>query len=350
MTDSITRQQFISDLSGQSATVADLESGPDRLVAARADLDGDGTIAGRDELHALFDTLDRRDDTQTNAVRVSQGGTRTALGRQIDALRPKFTPVSATAARPTRLSDGERMAQGGSHSMNDASEAHWEGVDTTGIGTRYGPQSNYASMTATQRQQWIENNRLPGTNPEAPERCACITWAMEHLEQAYIRAGRFEQWNQIRARVVADDLRGTTLAQALQDDGWEAVYFNPDVNDRTRGDEHPFTAALAAQGRAYYGVVPDHQIINYGRATNPDTTGLDALDDVPFFFGVAHGGTHTFVGGQGTVVGRRAVVNEYHWDGEPNERDAIEERTLSDFSTQWRSGILMVPPDTWPDP
>lgn len=349
MPDSITRRQFVSDLSGQSATVADLQTGPDHINPGDADLNGDGAIAGPDELNALFDTFDRRDPTQTNAVRVSQGGLRTPLGRQIDALRPKFTPVSATAPRPARPSVGERLGRGGKHSMNDASEAHWSGVATTGIGTRYGPMSQYASMNAAERQRWIENNRIPGTDPEAPDRCACITWAMEHVEQAYIRAGRFQQWNQIRARVVADELRGTTLAQELKNDGWEAVYFNPDVTDTTRGDEHPFTAALAARGRAYYGVVPDHQVINYGRATNPDTTGLANLDRVPFFFGIAHGGQHTFVGGQGTVVGGRAVVNEYHWDGEPNDRDAIEESTLSAFSRTWRSGILMVPPDSWPD-
>ncbi|MEO1173361.1 MAG: hypothetical protein AAFX94_15110, partial [Myxococcota bacterium] len=270
MPDSITRQQFVESLAGQSARVQDLETGPNRTAASAADLNSDGVIAGRDEIHALFDTLDRQDNSQTDAVRVRQNGGSTALGRQIDALRANFSPVSATTPRPTALSAGECMAQGGMHSMNDATEAHWGCIATTGIGTCYGPKSSYASMSATQRQQFVASNRLPGTTPELPERTACITWAMQHVEAAYTRAGRTAAWNRIRTAVVADGLRGTTLARELQRDGWEAVYVNPDVSDRSHGDEHPYTAAITARGGAYYGVVPDHRVVNFGRANNPD--------------------------------------------------------------------------------
>ena len=70
-----------------------------------------------------------------------------------------------------------------------------------------------------------------------------------------------------------------------------------------------------------------------------DLTGVEQLKKVPFFFGLARGGTHTFVGQNGRV-------NEFHWDRNPDDKTAIEERPLTEFP--WNSGILMVPPGSWP--
>lgn len=68
-------------------------------------------------------------------------------------------------------------------------------------------------------------------------------------------------------------------------------------------------------------------------------SGIDKLKQVPFFFGLARGGTHTFVGQDGRV-------NEFHWDAMPNDKNAIEEQPLQTFP--WNSGLIMVPPGTWP--
>ncbi|RME74119.1 MAG: hypothetical protein D6776_05840 [Planctomycetota bacterium] len=76
-----------------------------------------------------------------------------------------------------------------------------------------------------------------------------------------------------------------------------------------------------------------------GAGTKLDTSGYEKLKKVPFFFGLARGGMHTFVGQNGRV-------NEFHWTSMPDNPDAIEERPLPEFP--WNSGVIMVPPGTWP--
>ena len=66
--------------------------------------------------------------------------------------------------------------------------------------------------------------------------------------------------------------------------------------------------------------------------------GMDQLEKVPFWFGVAKGGMHTFVGSGSTV-------NEFHWSDDPDSTNAIDETPLAKFA--WESGVIMVPPGTW---
>jgi hypothetical protein len=98
-----------------------------------------------------------------------------------------------------------------------------------------------------------------------------------------------------------------------------------------------------ARGNGYYGIAVDAQVINYrptsGAGTTLDTSGLDKLKQVPFFFGLAKGGVHTFVGRQGEV-------NEFHWAEMPDSKHAIQQTPLKDWG--WNSGLIMVPPGTWP--
>ena len=92
-------------------------------------------------------------------------------------------------------------------------------------------------------------------------------------------------------------------------------------------------------------VAIDHVVENYrptaDQGTALDLSGLEKLSKVPFFFGLAKGGNHTF-------VGRNARVNEFHWNHMPNSATAIEERPLKDWG--WNSGLIMIPPGTWPEP
>ena len=67
--------------------------------------------------------------------------------------------------------------------------------------------------------------------------------------------------------------------------------------------------------------------------------GIEKLREVPFFFGLAKGGVHTF-------VGRKGEVNEFHWSEMPNSEHAIQQTPLEKFG--WNSGLIMVPPGTWP--
>lgn len=39
-------------------------------------------------------------------------------------------------------------------------------------------------------------------------------------------------------------------------------------------------------------------------------------------------------------------MNEFHWSQMPNGTNAIEETPLKDWG--WNSGLIMIPPGTWP--
>lgn len=86
---SLTRQQFLQALRDRAVDVtqAQSEGALAGVNVARADLDGDGRIAGETELSALFDQIDRFDEDgsrQTLRTRSADGGT-TRAGRAANA-------------------------------------------------------------------------------------------------------------------------------------------------------------------------------------------------------------------------------------------------------------------------
>ena len=56
---------------------------------------------------------------------------------------------------------------------------------------------------------------------------------------------------------------------------------------------------------------------------------LQTLEKVPFFFGLAKGGVHTF-------VGTRAQVNELHWAQDPTSTRVIEQTPLATWPRRRR--------------
>lgn len=134
------------------------------------------------------------------------------------------------------------------------------------------------------------------------------------------------------------------LAKELKKDGWQSIYWNPDAKNPDDGNpEHSFSALQVSRGKGYYGMEIDATVQNYrptsGKSTRQDLSGINKLNDVPFFFGLAKGGIHTF-------VGRSGNVNEFHWSETPDSKHAIQETPLKDWG--WNSGVIMVPPGTWP--
>ncbi len=246
----------------------------------------------------------------------------------------------------TRTNDfGNKLAAGGAQSIELRMKQHLDSIERTGVGVYYGDHSSMKTMTPDERKQWAAENAKPGATPSANfKENSCIGWAMENVGAAYAAAGKSERWREIQGIVASKGSKGTDLAKELQKDGWQAVYWNPDAKNPNDGNqEHSFSASQVARGKPYYGVNIDAQVINY-RPTDPDKTkqdlsGIDKLSKVPFFFGLAKGGMHTF-------VGRNGNVNEFHWNEMPNSTRAIEERPLKDWG--WNSGVIMVPPGTWP--
>lgn len=241
------------------------------------------------------------------------------------------------------------FAEGGKASINDKMNAHRDSIARTGVGTLYGDHSSWKSMSKGERDEWIRANAKPGTTPPTPKEASCIGWAMDNVKAAYVAAGKGARWAEIERTVISKGAKGTDLAKELQKDGWESVYWNPDARNPDDGNpEHSFSAAQVKAGKPYYGIKIDHQVIDYRpsglsqpgkQPTAQNLDGFKQLEKVPFFFGLAKGGMHTFVGQQGRV-------NEFHWDRMPDDPDSIQERPLTEFP--WNSGVIMVPPGTWP--
>lgn len=242
---------------------------------------------------------------------------------------------------------GQKLAAGGAQSIEMRMKRHFDSVEKTGVGTYFGDHSSWKTMSADDKAQWIKDNAKPGTTPPSASSIkenSCIGWAMENVGAAYAAAGKSDRWNEIQRIVVSKGSKGIDLAKELKKDGWESVYWNPDAKHPSDGNaEHSFSAVQVNRGNGYYGVAIDAQVTNYrpteGQGTKQDNSGIDKLKDVPFFFGLAKGGVHTF-------VGRKGEVNEFHWAEMPNSNRSIEQTPLEKFG--WNSGLIMVPPGTWP--
>jgi LysM repeat protein len=253
------------------------------------------------------------------------------------------TQQTGTATRPNDF--GNRLAAGGAQSIELRMRQHLDSIEKTGVGVYFGDHSAMKKMSAQERADWAKQNATPGATPPTTfKESSCIGWALENVGAAYAAAGKTERWSEIQRLVASKGSKGTDLAKELQKDGWQAIYWNPDAKNPNDGNaEHSFSAVQVKRGNGYYGVKVDDSILDY-RPTDPAKTkqnlsGIEKLEKVPFFFGLAKGGMHTFVGRQGKV-------NEFHWDHMPTSKTAIEEKPLKDWG--WNSGLIMVPPGTWP--
>lgn len=358
----IKRPDFVQNHANKSLDVSRLTDEVDQQLRASgstaadislSDLDGDGKIQGAQELKHLFrhlDSFDRNGSSQSFLANDPSTGESTRAGRVYSALSVLFQEAAGvdTVAPSDTLQDfGSAVAEAGAESIDTRMNAHLDSIDRTGVGLYFGDHSSLNSMSVKERQDWIDSRALEGTNPPTASelrKSSCIEWAMENVGAAYIKAGKAERWNEIRRTVLSNGAKGTDLAIELQKDGWEGVYWNPDARNPDDGNnEHPYTAAITARGKAYYGIDVDHRVVDYrpteGKGTELNMEGIERLREVPFFFGLAKGGKHTF-------VGRDGKVNEFHWSDMPDSKNAIEERPLEEFP--WNSGVIMVPPGTWP--
>lgn len=257
------------------------------------------------------------------------------------------TQAGQIGTTPRASSFGAKLAAGGAQSIELRMKQHADSIEKTGIGKYFGDHSSWKTMSTADKEQWIKDNAKPGVTPPSASSVkenSCIGWAMENVGAAYAAAGKSERWSEIQRIVVSKGSKGTDLAKELKKDGWQSVYWNPDAKHPDDSNpEHSFSATQVAKGNGYYGIAVDAQVTNYrpteGQGTKQDMSGIERLREVPFFFGLAKGGVHTF-------VGRKGEVNEFHWAEMPNSEHAIQQTPLEKFG--WNSGLIMVPPGTWP--
>lgn len=343
----VSKQSFIAQQTPKSIDVAQAKSklaaaGLDASKVAKADLNNDGKIGGAAESEALFKALDAFDsDGNAGTLTLNDGlGKLTKSGKAFEAMG--LTKPAAQYAITSPF--GKALAEGGAASMKNKQQAHNDSIDKTGVGVYYGDHGAWKTMSKQERTDWLKANAKPGTTPPTPKEASCIGWVYENVGAAYAAAGKSARWNEIQRIVTAQGSKGTDLAKELQKDGWQGIYWNPDAKNPNDGNgEHSYSATVAKNKGTYYGVKLTDTVTDYrpteGGPTKQNLTGIDKLKKVPFFFGLAKGGMHTFVGGQGKV-------NEFHWSEMPDSKEAIEETPLQDWG--WNSGLIMVPPGSWP--
>lgn len=338
------------------------------------DLNSDRFVSGEVESRMLFNKL----SGGTNTIPMVSGNFTSSTGNLVDKLQLLAEPTT-----PAEKGDWSAGAQAGFKAIQDNKQRDLDQYNTTGLGRYYGDHSSYEckrdqadpdprAMTPTsdaEKEQQLRARFPKGateTDAQFDQRIkslkgsmqatSCIGWTMENIGAAYKAAGKEDRWKEIERTVIEKGSKGTDLALELQKDGWKGIYWNPDTKNpdsvvRNPG-EHTTTARDATRTGSYYGIKVDQadQIINYQPTaaatgqTPASQAGLDKLKQVPFYFGVANGGVHTFVGSHGSVV-------ESHYDTGPFDRSKpiIEEtKSLADWNKKFGSGVIMVPPDSWP--
>jgi murein DD-endopeptidase MepM/ murein hydrolase activator NlpD len=248
---------------------------------------------------------------------------------------------AAAAEAPGPTAEGVLFASGGAEAIEKNLQRHLTALKKTGVGVYYGDHSPFKAMSQAEKKAWVSEHTKPGQTPpalSALQVTSCIGWAMDNVKAAYVAAGKEERWAEIVEILDRPPrLRGTVLAEELAKDGWQGIYFNADTT--SEADDGAHNRVAAARPR-YWKVPVTDRILDFRRAGYEDGADdqLAKLSEIPFFFGVANAGTHTF-------VGRNGNVSEFHWKQNPDSKTAIEETPLKEFD--WESGIVMVPPKSW---
>jgi hypothetical protein len=258
-------------------------------------------------------------------------------------------------------------------SMKDFAERHFESIDRCGLGLLFGFKSQFASMNAAKRDQYIQQNSKCAQPPRRDEIniTSCELHTNRHLEKGFEAIGQAQVFKKIDQFLANNGRTGIALAYALTKLGWKVAYWNPDVvtphptptNRRQMGatpTDHTVSYRLVKNQGRYYGVPVTGWMINFDpKAPSPtikQTAALEAFKKAPYFIGVAHGGFHVFPGYEG-------IVNESHSPYNPNNRKNIEIGKFDPLKESpqglnitvgntrklyhYSSGIVVLPPGPW---
>lgn len=191
----------------------------------------------------------------------------------------------------------------------------------------------------------------------------CITYVKKVLVYGHDKIGRAN----VSEKIIKTPLpMGKMLALFLVNEmGWKAHYWNPDVKNKRKGDsEHASSYKdMALAKNSYYDIPISGLIVDYNKqekstktvwlpsaATFPgtpvpipmpitvssDNLGIiETLSKVKFAYGMARGGTHTFLFSYGEVF-------EVHYEEEGAK--LYGKKAFKDYN--WFSGCLLTPQDS----
>jgi len=185
-------------------------------------------------------------------------------------------------------------------SVKNITERHFASYRDRGIGLLYGDKSKYAKMDSDARKAHLrKHSKGRGTLPELEE-TSCVGYVWRHIKAGYTAIDRQDRIEDIRKVMRAHASDGNYILLELRKDGWESVYWNPDVNVPADGHaEHPSTYRQAIKTGKYYVVPIQHYLVNYRRSKSDretETTGIGKLSRTPLWFGTGWGAYHCFLG------------------------------------------------------
>ncbi|MEM6732913.1 MAG: hypothetical protein AAF658_15260, partial [Myxococcota bacterium] len=313
-------QQFMARMTGRTL---DLDAAQDSSALSGvalhlADGDGNQVLEGRSEFARAYQLLAQSEDAAA----------------RFDAA---FKLSSQQMMREVMPRSDQAAVLAGDY-VREVAAQHRRLVSERGYGTHFGCESRFGSLPGTEKIARLEEMTLTDAQRvEMPRRTSCIAYAMECVRSYYEARGELERYLEIEKAVVADGSRGTTLAQQLQADGFEVIYYNSELPPPGGVEVHDWSFADAIRdGRPYLDgardrddgstrtLYPDHVIWGFGgnEPEGSSTTSAD-LDRVPFLVWVREAGSHCGVGRGGE--GEGAVSSEVHWTLEPDDPKVIDD-------------------------
>jgi hypothetical protein len=282
---------------------------------------------------------------------------------QIRASAPMTRAEVAAALSRFLACEADRALNTGTAMSSTAAQATWTSqtnhltlLRDRGIGTHYGDGSRFHALAANAKQAFLDDHLRAGqdrvTTPMLT-RSSCIEYVMEQTAPAFDTFGQQETWRAIDSRTRADNLKGTTFAKTLVEQGWRAILVVATTNPALVGDdrEHAYSLALAQREHAVYGVPLEGVIESW----LGDEAQMAAMDALVWGVLVQRGGYHVVAVANGTVheLARsegphqqviyaapwRDIVSVYAHEVY-NDSDDSMRRALR----MWGSGILVVPP------
>jgi hypothetical protein len=232
-------------------------------------------------------------------------------------------------------------------------------VELTGVGQYFGTQSDFAAADGKHREARLRRMAKPGVSPgslPSPQPMNCVELLFGAM--TVYRDSQLRPWSPLIGKARDAGSRGTVLlAEARREDHFVTWYYSRDVKHdedyhhvRKAGfgppGGHRFVRGEQSHRKIDVTVRIDQWAINFApdpkTGTKKETGGLEALKRVPFGIGAADWGAHTFIFSYGSVY-------EAHWESEPNNRKkpVFEKTPFEDFTKDWPSGVIAVPPGSW---
>lgn len=230
---------------------------------------------------------------------------------------------------------------------------HQDFLRRYGISPYYGDRGTFGKLSYADKKRFLQRM---GKNPallEQMEPISCVELAINCLGEGFRAGGQADVWKRIREFTVRNGVDGMATQYALQKLGWKILYWNPDVRrnqswDRGERRKNPTNSdrfwgyheenwQAAQRGHYLYNQVDDvRELVNFGG----DVPRF--LQNIPFFFGIAHGGYHVFPGTYGKVV-------EAHSTRQITDPKSLESDWFNPLANEgptggtYHSGLIAVP-------